>query len=62
MTKSDAEVVWPKLKVANFCYIFITELSGHPATREITWQDFIPNEIKLNFDISKQNVIFPNTL
>jgi hypothetical protein len=58
VAKADQEVVWPKLKVAKSCDVLITELGGHPATRGINCEDFIPNETNLNFDISKHNIIF----
>jgi hypothetical protein len=58
VTKADPEVVWPKLKVAKSCYLLITELGPHPGTRGINWQDVIPDEIHLGFDISKHSRIF----
>jgi hypothetical protein len=35
MIKADAEVAWPKLKIAKFSYVLITEFGSHSVTRGI---------------------------
>jgi hypothetical protein len=58
MTKANPEIIWTKLNVAKFCCVLITKSGGHLVTREINWQGVVLDDTNLDFDISKQNMLF----